>query len=187
MGDQDFLFKVFDSVLSYNVVKSGPLFLLLCIVIYKYQWLYWWMQADKASTLEDAIVYLKDLQNTIVEMKASEDDMVQRCEDLASRCTKLEEQNKELVAILSKDKSAGEVVHLNILNLHSMKSLWLDFVFVCHWLGHDELCKGSCNVEVFTRVVMSYCMCCCATSSLKLSFFNLLHTYFSKDPGWQIL
>ncbi|KAG0577647.1 hypothetical protein KC19_5G169700 [Ceratodon purpureus] len=80
-------------------------------------------KADKASTLEDAIVYLKDLQNTIVEMKASEDDMVQRCEDLASRCTKLEEQNKELVAILSKDKSAGEVVHLNILNLHSMKSL----------------------------------------------------------------
>lgn len=74
------------------------------------------MQADKASTLVDAIVYLKDLQNTIVEMKANKDDMDQRCEELASKCMELEEQNKELVAILSTDKARGGVVHLSHLN-----------------------------------------------------------------------
>lgn len=82
------------------------------------------MQADKASTLVDAIVYLKDLQNTIEEMKARKDDMVQRCEDLASKCVQLEEQNKKLEAILSQDKSPTDgVVHLNHLRLHSMKSI----------------------------------------------------------------
>ena len=82
------------------------------------------MQADKASTLVDAIAYLKDLQSIIADMKANEDDVVRRCEDLATKCVKLEEQNKELVAILSKDKPpGGGVVHFNTLKLHSMKSL----------------------------------------------------------------
>lgn len=87
------------------------------------------LQADKASTLVDAIAYLKDLQNTIVHMEARKEDMDQRCENLVRKCMELEEQNKGLVAILSKgklDSSAGPFNHL--LKLQSMKSIWLDLV-----------------------------------------------------------
>lgn len=58
-------------------------------------------QADKASTLIDAITYLKDLQNKIQEMKASKEDINQRCETLENKCRELEDRNQQLVAMLS--------------------------------------------------------------------------------------
>lgn len=58
-------------------------------------------KADKASTLIDAITYLKDLQNKIQEMKASKEDINQRCETLENKCRELEDRNQQLVAMLS--------------------------------------------------------------------------------------
>ena len=79
------------------------------------------MQGDKASTLVDAIAYLKDLQNTIVHMEAKEENMDLRCESLAHKCMELEEQNKELVAILSRGNEVGQIDQLK--QLQSMKSI----------------------------------------------------------------
>ncbi|KAG0622109.1 hypothetical protein M758_3G072800 [Ceratodon purpureus] len=81
-------------------------------------------KADKASTLLDAITYLKHLQNQIQELEASREDIDQRCESLENRCKKLEKRNQELVEILSKGDQPSGVVHLNqFLKLHSQRPI----------------------------------------------------------------
>lgn len=75
------------------------------------------MQADKASTLVDAITYLKNLQKEIEELKASKENVDQRYETLERRCKELEDRNRQLVATLSKDQSKSST------NLNSMKSI----------------------------------------------------------------
>lgn len=74
-------------------------------------------KADKASTLVDAITYLKDLQKEVEELKASKENIEQRYETLDKRCKELEDRNRQLVATLSKDQSNS------FNNLNSMKSI----------------------------------------------------------------
>lgn len=79
------------------------------------------LQADKASILGDAIVYLKDLQNKIAELEESKKDGDERHENLKRRYKELEHRNKELEAQLS---GAGSFSgHPRSTRLHSMQSL----------------------------------------------------------------
>lgn len=82
-------------------------------------------KADKASTLIDAITYLKLLQTQIQKLEASKEDIDQRCAVLEDRCKGLRERNQELVEMLAKDQSPGSgAIQLNLvhLNLKSMNS-----------------------------------------------------------------
>jgi len=54
------------------------------------------LQADKASILGDAILYLKDLQSKIQELEQSNQESKQRYQELELRYKEIEQQNKEL-------------------------------------------------------------------------------------------
>lgn len=79
------------------------------------------LQADKASILGDAIVYLKDLQNKITELEDSKKDADQRYENLKRKYKELEHRNKELETQLSGGGSFSG--HPRSTRLHSMQSL----------------------------------------------------------------
>lgn len=72
-------------------------------------------KADKASILGDAIVYLKDLQRQIEELKESTAETERRYEDLKISYQSLEQRNKELELL------AGGA-NMRPARLHSMQS-----------------------------------------------------------------
>ena len=79
------------------------------------------LQADKASILGDAIVYLKDLQNRITEVEESKKDVDERYENLKRKYKELEHRNKEVEAhLLGGGSFSG---HPRSTRLHSMQSL----------------------------------------------------------------